>query len=449
MKVCIIGGGVSGLQTADILSKNGHECHIFESESAPGGVWRENYDGYGLQVPSELYEFCNLRTMLKNGSFPNGYNVNEYIKRFIVHCQLQERCTFHFNESVENISFVNQWNIQTNQSSYSFDYCVICTGMYNNPQIPSEFDGMNVVHSSTFKDASITRDKNVAVIGGGKSAIDCAVSCSKHAKSVTIITREMHWPVPRYILGFIPFKWGTYSRLGHFLLPKHWNLTKTENSWHNRLKPLKHVVWRLLEHVFSWQFNLSKRPSIPIEIDLFNGGQILSYEFSNAIKEGIIKQIVCSNTLQHLSNMDLIISGTGFKKDYGIFDKTICDKLDLQEDGLWLYKNIIPVNVPNLAFIGSEVSTFNNILTQHLQAEWLVGFIDKPHNNSEMESFINNERTWKRSWMPFTSCRASLIQLHMVKYHDILMRDLNKQTVNSKWWQWVIPHTARDYSYNN
>ena len=32
---------------------------------------------------------------------------------------------------------------------------------------------------------------------------------------------------------------------------------------------------------------------------------------------------------------------------------------------------MIPTGLPNLAFVGGEVSTFNNILTHGLQAAWL------------------------------------------------------------------------------
>lgn len=50
MKICIVGAGVAGIQTAYSLAKSGHDCHIYESSSEAGGVWLKNYDGFGLQV---------------------------------------------------------------------------------------------------------------------------------------------------------------------------------------------------------------------------------------------------------------------------------------------------------------------------------------------------------------------------------------------------------------
>jgi hypothetical protein len=46
--------------------------------------------------------------------------------------------------------------------------------------------------------------------------------------------------------------------------------------------------------------------------------------------------------------------------------------LSVQKDGLYLYRSIIPPALPRLAFVGSEVSTLDNILTAGLQAEWLA-----------------------------------------------------------------------------
>jgi len=39
LKVCIVGGGMAGLQTAKILEDIGVQCVIFEKRSELGGVW--------------------------------------------------------------------------------------------------------------------------------------------------------------------------------------------------------------------------------------------------------------------------------------------------------------------------------------------------------------------------------------------------------------------------
>jgi dimethylaniline monooxygenase (N-oxide forming) len=47
-------------------------------------------------------------------------------------------------------------------------------------------------------------------------------------------------------------------------------------------------------------------------------------------------------------------------------------RLGLQKDGLYLYRSVLPPALPRLAFVGSEVSTLDNLLTSGLQAEWLA-----------------------------------------------------------------------------
>ena len=454
MKICIVGGGVSGIQTALYLFEKGHECHMYESRDKLGGVWVENYDGYSLQVPSQLYEFRSMKLEYLDGTFPSGQKVQEMIQTFINMKELQKKCHIHLNEKIVKIykSENKAWSVDSSlEENKSFDYCVICTGMYNNPYIPQNLKHINPIHSSEFLDSSIAKEKKGAVIGGGKSAIDCAVAAANHAKSVTLISREIHWPVPRYILNMIPFQWGTYSRLGHFLIPNHhWNISSNEKKWHRIFLPFKNAIWKLLEHVFSFQFNIKVKPTKPLDIDLFNCGQILTYELRDAVEKQKIDCIFIkdSNSIASFAeNFDIVICGTGFKKDYTIFEKDIKDQLDIQDDGLWLYKNIIPIGINNLAFIGSEVSTFNNILTQSLQAQWLAHIIEEKSlpDSETMCQYVQNERNWKRSWMDNTSSRASLIQLHMTKYHDELCVDIKKSLPFTRWWQWIFPLTSRDY----
>merc|ERR1712061_980836 len=70
-------------------------------------------------------------------------------------------------------------------------------------------------------------------------------------------------------------------------------------------------------------------PEIPIEVDLFTGGQILTYEYRDMLKAGRVQGVLGS--INHfvedgivLTNgtvipADVVIYGTGFGKSYDIF----------------------------------------------------------------------------------------------------------------------------------
>merc|ERR1712217_212559 len=125
--------------------------------------------------------------------------------------------------------------------------------------------------------------------------------------------------------------------------------------------------------------------------------------------------------------------------------------LGREKDGLWLYRNIFPTRVANLCFVGAEVSTFNNILTQGLQALWLqrvlTGQLSLPLPERQDED-IENQKKWKRSWMPAKGDRAAILQLHKMKYHDRLCKDIGVKHKRKGWnilGECFAPYTAADY----
>eukprot|EP00933_Yihiella_yeosuensis_P061563 TRINITY_DN64393_c0_g1_i1.p1 TRINITY_DN64393_c0_g1~~TRINITY_DN64393_c0_g1_i1.p1 ORF type:complete len:624 (-),score=130.98 TRINITY_DN64393_c0_g1_i1:155-2026(-) len=477
--VCIIGAGVAGLQTANLLKQAGFEVSIYDKSPDVGGVWRENYADFGLQVPKELYEFPGFPYPADKQweEFPPGPQVQEYIQRYAKEFKLYDVCNLETAVlGVKSGSNGKGWTVKfqrkgSSPEEKSFDFLVVATGMYGwPPHIPKargyeNFKG-EILHSCTFTDGKMAMGKKVVVVGGGKSAIDNAVAAAKNGISSTLVCREMHWPVPRHLLNLVPFKWGTYSRFGHFMLPTHHE--ESAVSWwiHSTCTPVKWIWWRVVELMFRGQFQLSSEhvPPSRIEYDVFNGGQILTYEFRDMLESGKVKLVVGSidrfkedgtgvvlNDGTEL-DCDLVVYGTGFKKSYDIFDSTFVQpKLNIQKDGLYLYRNIIPPQVPYLAFVGCEVSTFNNIMTHGLQALWLkkvlTGEIKLPSAGQMMKT-MELEQAWKRSWMPPSSARSSIWQLHMVKYHDNLVKDMGESHKRKGWnifGECFAPYSAWDY----
>jgi len=148
---------------------------------------------------------------------------------------------------------------------------------------------------------------------------------------------------------------------------------------------------------------------------------------------------------------DIVIFGTGFRKSYAYLDSCLYEKLSREQDGLYLYRNMFPTKVPDLCFVGSEVSTFNNILTQGLQALWLrhvlTGHVSLP-SVEEMDLVVDKERSWKRSWMPKKGDRAAILQLHKMAYHDQLCGDMGVNPHRKGWnvlAEAFAPYSAADY----
>jgi dimethylaniline monooxygenase (N-oxide forming) len=220
----------------------------------------------------------------------------------------------------------------------------------------------------------------------------------------------------------------------------------------------------VVEIMFRCQFCLpsDQIPKSRIEHDLFNGGQIQTYEFREMRRNGQVGYVHGSidrftKTGVVLSDgrelqADVVVYATGFEKSYDIFDAaSVRPRLGVEADGLWLYRNMIPPAVPNLAFVGSEVTTFNNILTHGLQALWLArhlaGEAALPSEEA-MRASINDDAVWKRSWMQCGPARASSWQLHMMVYHDGLLRDIGENPKRKSWnklGEVFAPYCAMDY----
>jgi len=493
-RVAVLGAGVAGLQAAQQLKLAGKEVVVFEKSSGVGGVWRANYADFGLQVPRELFEFPGFPYPAEESwsRFPTGPDVQRYIELFVDKMELAP--LIRFNTPLVQVlpgSKGKRWTIisetlppavgeakEARESHEEFDFVVVSSGMYNWPPVIPAAPGSGVaegddkvfkgelIHSSQFSDASVAMGKKVIVVGGGKSAIDCAVAAAKQEGSEsTLLYREAHWPVPRKLLNLVPFKWGTYSRFGHAMLPRHHDKSKLAKACHFVSTPVKWVWWRIVELMFRAQFRLSGDlvPKSRIEIDVFNGGQILSYEFRNLRrarntnlfhKKGAIARFTEDGVVLRDGTeikADLVIFGTGFSKSYKYLRAEEQAKLRIERDGLWLYRNILAPELPGVAFIGSEVSTFNNILTHGLQSMWLrrvlEGRIQLP-SRAVMVQALEKEQVWKRSWMPDSKCRASIYQLHFPTYHDRLVKDMGEKQCRKGWnvlAEVFSPYQAADY----
>ena len=303
--VAIIGAGVAGLQVARRLMEIGISCTIFEKSENVGGCWQKNYADFGLQVPKELFEFPDFPYPddFKCDLFPTGPEVQAYIELYAKTFKLYEIAQFKTTVvELQPSGGQRGWTVvfekEKQRSSKAFDYLVVATGMYSwPPHIPLARDASNfkgqILHSCTFTDRKVASGKKVVVVGGGKSAVDNAVSAAKEGSQTTLVCRSWHWPVPRYLLNLVPFKYATYSRFGHWFVHPHHGEGATSTWFHGTCAPVKWLWWRAVEFMFRGQFQIpsSMIPEEGIETDLFSGGQILNYDFRDMLNSGKIQTI--------------------------------------------------------------------------------------------------------------------------------------------------------------
>ena len=207
-------------------------------------------------------------------------------------------------------------------------------------------------------------------------------------------------------------------------------------------------AFKLVEILFAAQYGNITGPTSPflkqsVVSDFYRYGCLLDYTMRNKVASGEIdwkmgtidsfrKGGVTTAEGDEL-DADLVIYGTDFKKNYDLFDAKTQRRLNIESDGVYLYRNTAHLDIPNLAFVGSELATIANITSYGIQAAWLAKLWkgEVQYDQAEAEKEVSAIKSWKREWMPDTPARASLILLHQTHFHDRLLKDMG------------IPHRRR------
>jgi len=108
---------------------------------------------------------------------------------------------------------------------------------------------------------------------------------------------------------------------------------------------------------------------------------------------------------------------------------------------------------PDMVFIGCDAATFCCVLTASLQARWLAELLRGGHRLPLREAMLQEIETiaaWKRRWIPYSPARGARIHLHMLHYHDELLRDFGanprrKTGVFAPLKELIDPYEPNDY----
>lgn len=173
-ELIILGAGPAGL-SAGLYAARARLDHVLIEKGAPGGQvlttdWVDNYPGY----PEGVSGFDLMEKM------------TEHAKRFDVNIENNEVERIDLgDESRKTLHFIDG-------TSVTCDTLIICTGARpNSLGIPGEEEmrGKGVSYCGTC-DAPFYRDLDVAVIGGGDTAIEEAQYLTRFARKVTVIHRR-------------------------------------------------------------------------------------------------------------------------------------------------------------------------------------------------------------------------------------------------------------------
>jgi cation diffusion facilitator CzcD-associated flavoprotein CzcO len=431
-----------------MLIEEGVDCTLFETTDKLGGVWAENYVGFGIQVPSALYEFPD-EPLPEGFDFCSGPRICEYIQQYAKRHGVTKVVKFNSRVLKIDPQGTNGHEVtyedRSGPHTVKFDLVVVATGVYGKQDkfIP-DWDGKGnfegeILHCADYLDLSISEGKHVVSVGYGKSSFDCAQVSVPVAKSSTILFREAHWCVPRKILGLVPFEFATFSRFGAACLQPLYVATGPFEKILHGIPLLLTLFWQLVAFIFRKQFDMPEEcvPEKGFIADFWGGHGILPHpDFFPLVNAGSIKAV--KGEIEHIKAKslvltcgdeipcDILVAATGYKPVRSFLPQEI---VDLKEkDGFWLYRQMVHPDYPTIIFLNSETTTFTNITTASVQARWLVELLAgtfKLPSKEEMVGQIRAMQEWKRSTMPNAgAARAYMIQTHQVHYYDQLLKDM-------------------------
>ncbi|MBK9255630.1 MAG: NAD(P)-binding domain-containing protein [Saprospiraceae bacterium] len=415
MRVAIIGAGCSGLAAIKNLIQAGiREIVCFEQNDRIGGNWIYSPEPSHSSVCETTHiisskkrsEYTDFPMPDSYPDYPSHSQVLDYFDSYADRFGLLP--FIRFRHKVDKVIKTKEglWEVFTNDRTVPdiFDYLLVSNGHHSVPRhykIPGHYTG-EYMHSHDFKNNKGFEGKRVLIVGGGNSACDCAVECSRVSEHVVISMRRPHYIIPKFFLG------------------------KPVDTFNDKLNGLPAIVAERLRKL-SLKIQLGKyedyglqTPDFPVTSDhptvnsellyMLRHGKVIP---KNGIKFAEAKSVTFEDgTTDHF---DIIIAATGYKIATPFFDP---DFLDYSEaDQINLFLRMFHPTHKNLIFIGlvqpqGAIWPLADIQSK-LAANLIIGNWNLPDN---VEKLAIKEAT--EISKNFLKEKRHVIEVHFREYFD-------------------------------
>ncbi|MDP3277790.1 MAG: NAD(P)/FAD-dependent oxidoreductase [Deltaproteobacteria bacterium] len=202
----IIGSGFAGLCIARALKSAGiHDFVILEKAPSLGGTWRDNtYPGCACDIPSHLYSLSFALNPDWSATYAPQHEIRAYLERLADAEGLREHLRLNTEATdAQYDATVAQWTVTTRAGEVFVARNVVSAvgplHRFSLPKIPGleTFKG-EVFHSANWPEGFDPRDRDVAVIGTGASAIQIIPELAKSVRSMAVYQRTPPWVMPRF-----------------------------------------------------------------------------------------------------------------------------------------------------------------------------------------------------------------------------------------------------------
>ena len=401
VKIAIVGAGPSGLVTAAVLREVGHDVVLFDKAPDIGGVWSasRSYPGVSTQDDRVTYSFSDLPMPDDFPEHPSGAHVRAYLQEYARVKGLEDHV--HLGTRVDAAELDadgSGWRLRVlsphGLETHEVDWLVIANGVFSAPHVPvwpgrDEFEalGGRVMVPTELGDGADLDGRDVVVVGWGKTACDVAAWSSRTARSTTVVARTIRWKIPKRISRGLTFRQLLLTRLGEQLM------TPSRGSLLERVGallgvPVRRTVGWLLRSRIAHRYGLREQGLLP-STPLPHSDSLVTEGFFEAITAGRLvvrreQSIAALGAVDGASGLrladgtglraDVVVSATGFDQDVSFLAPSVQAALTGIDGVVELYRRILPLEVPRLAFAGWG-HTYRSPLTAEIGAVWLAAYI--------------------------------------------------------------------------
>ncbi|MDP3967274.1 MAG: NAD(P)/FAD-dependent oxidoreductase [Nocardioides sp.] len=474
MKIAIVGAGFAGVSSAKVLTQLGHDVTVLEKTPDIGGVWSRTRRYPGLKTQNNKGTYClsDLKMPRSYPEWPSGEQVADYLTSYAEKFGLLPLIRLNAEVTQAVPSAGGGWDVTTAAGTEHFDHLVLASGIFSRPFVPpveglADFEaaGGTYIPSSEFHSLDQVRGKHTVILGYGKSACDITVEIAREAASTTVVARELLWKMPRKVKGVLNYKYLMLTRMGEGLF-RYRAVNGAEKLLHANDSKIANGMLGSVESVTTKQLRLEKLDLVPqgTFADIARSTVSLATEgFFEGVTSGAIaveRDTVISRFLEKdgaphadlangkLIRADIVIAATGWTQDIPFLPQQVLDRL-LDENGdFLLYRQIHPIQVPDLSFAGYN-SSFFSPLSAEVSAIWIGSYLGGHHQVPSTEKMLDETRArlrWMRERTGGMHARGTNIIPFSLHNVDEVLSDVGLDVPRrKKAKQWLVPTKPADY----
>ena len=370
-RVCVIGGGPTGISVGAELNVVGIHYDLYETESDFGGVWNGEgacgraYPSLHLISPKFNTQFSDYPMPEDYPHYPNHNLMLRYIRSYAKQFGVYEKT--RFNTTVTKLTPEKErWEVElSNGDRRSYDFVCVCNGLqrlpyYPDPPYPGEFLG-EVMHAMEYKTPDQLKNKRIVCIGAGNSGCDIVVDAVHHGAEVYHSTRRGYYYQPKFIDGKPTPQW----------------MMELGNMFGSKKETLAYIkqVFKLAGYDGA-DYGL-KKPDYPLDAAhaIMNSQILYHIGHGDVQPKGDVTSFQDQTVLFEDGSKveaDMVVYATGYQRQFPFLDPKY---LTCEEKIPDLFLHIAPKNFNHLFFLGYINTAAGLGDAAKAQAQFLVSYL--------------------------------------------------------------------------